>query len=1027
MKIALKLKLPNAKTIVFTVHELLELAQSVMKSEYDNCGPDSFIKPPYYGEHFYPQKLATTKDWLAASKCLQQGTPKKLQEKIKSNLSEYQDMQWLKLIEYYEEKMDINFLNTQENDSTRPIWEYRNMEIETTVDTIDKSFEVEKNLENYRFVDLGVQKVKPTNILPEEKAAKKPKPKPRPRGFYVYTLEDTKEVYCLMVHSKNKSNEVLLDDSEENFYRLLILLSDDNNELEENKKLAIERKVKKYFEQEKKIKFSLTYADLKYHLSCLNDYLLELKWSLAVPEKDAFLELFLKVYDERCKKDADSDCLTHLRCIIDDLLTVPVLIGQYHDYIFPEFSLESKDLDEESKLSIYYHALNQILKSEGEEVFKPQDKEEVSVLFGELIKQNKYEKINIEDAKNLLRTYCQKHNVGLYSPDGDRFEKHMKQVFFLCGIEEICLKAGRSNRQISYFLAYLRDAHHKGWSKILVESEIAASLSTLGEKSQKYEANRIRHSAYFLLRKRIDLYEQFNGIKFLKKFSQKYSKLEFLKNGDGPEDVVERFSKYNFMLNKIILDYAEGVSQFYTLLRLFCRSGETITDDVKRKLLDYIEKNKDKKMSCEDMCLTSDEVKWDLKQNPLSYSAPSIEFFVVGDRVIGINHNDPNKPLYVYDYGSTQDTFAEKFQMVKELRKKTIDELKKLKENVEDHTKYIEILIEWYKKLSTNPEIVKVFKQPLLFNGKELNFSNIEQIKSIIEQNARTFGDEQLRINHIEKMFENYVIRDLMLELEIEVQHSVQVSSLPKNKSIVTYPQICRELLTSEQAENLAKYMRSLLKGEVAKIDNLYHPMVVLTVAWFLAETGRNPLTSMITMMMLDLIEEQIPYNSNPDVKKYYNWRDVIWNYNIVNNSLTSDEREQTYSQQEGWAGKHPMCHSGSFARLFSKDRFPPIEDSLDQVRQKEGSILINWLAHVIKQSHKEIEIEIVTLHGKSKQSQTWSKKFTFFTYDVKRSEVIQCEDKVKVVEEVIKPLLCSRLENFDLQFISRPPTHSLK
>ena len=89
MKIALKLTLPDGKVIVFTVHELLELAQAIIKTEYETCDTDQGIKPMDYGKHFHPEKLSNTKEWLAASKSLEQGISKEEKNKIKKNLRLY--------------------------------------------------------------------------------------------------------------------------------------------------------------------------------------------------------------------------------------------------------------------------------------------------------------------------------------------------------------------------------------------------------------------------------------------------------------------------------------------------------------------------------------------------------------------------------------------------------------------------------------------------------------------------------------------------------------------------------------------------------------------------------------------------------------------------------------------------------------------------------------------------------------------------------------------------------------------------
>ena len=983
-------------------------------------------------------------------------------------------------------------------DLTKPVWEYSTRNINNEIEKIKLRFEVTKDLSNYRFENLKDvdQKLTTIELLKTHKKTNKIS-----KGFYSYQFGDVN--YCLIVYTKDNYENLEIDN--QTIPDLLNFLSNDGEGLNEYEKedfkktqFKHEQKIKTYFENEHNCKFYLSYNDLKYYLSEINRYLFNLKYSLMPPVSDNFFELFLKTYYDRCQRQADSTCLTHIRCIIGDFMLIEDLIKDYQDYVFEKFPLFT-DLSNQDKLSIYYSVLNQMYESKDISLWD--DNKILSAI--QEVQINNINQITIDTASTLLTFYCQKYRLGLYSQDSS-VEQHLKKLYSLCNIERF--QDNFSDREMAYFLANLRSAHHKGWSKTVLEFEISQNLQNLAEKAKVYQEECVKSEAFFLLRKRVAFYQRYNGIVFIKLINNNFPTIQLLQNGNEVKTVISRFEKYQGVLDKILPDLIQGMFDFYSLLRLFCRSGEKISDGIKSGLLDKLTKIKSQAFSCEDICLI-DTLEWDFEKKPLNFEDSSVQFFVVGNRVIGINHNEPSKPLYVYDYGDTQDTLARKFQEIKNLNQSTLDELKKLKENQVTHEEYIGVLFGWYKHLLANSEISKISNEVFYFFNEEDPpvYSNIDKIQQLIVNKSKTFLDENLRIQHVESMFENYILRGLFSELNMRIKHSSS-SSLQKDISIVTYPQICRRL-PEMNANVLAQYMRTLLRNEVEVIEDIYRPVVVLVAAWFLAETGRNPLTFLITLMILDLIEAHVPYNTNLSSKKCYNWRNIVWNYDILNgcdlflmstdintlfklsdpwhlylykennnqffyciasnkkehidekliqgiletenfnqptenpvkcknkkicnavlditlkrghtrlsNELSSDDREQLYPQKEGWAGKHPMCHGGSYGRLFHKDRFPSIEASLGQVRQKEGTIFISWLANAIKQTYKDIDVEIITLQGKSKPSETWSKTATFFIYDISASKVTQSYEKSKIIDRIINPLIQSRLNNFDCQ-----------
>jgi hypothetical protein len=1002
MKVALKLKFDDGRVMVFSVHELLNIAQEIMKNEYGNCDSDMAMKSIHEGKSFNPEELNSPEKWLMASEKLEQGTPRSVQEEINKNLAEYRSITWLKLLEDYRKRIDVNFLNNY-NQETTAIWEFNKKEIIDAVDDIKERFHITRNFLEYHFnyLEILTEKIDDINCA----SAKENGIRTGDRGIYAYEIEEQGNVekYLFIVHSGKSYQSFKFVDNFEIFEGLKSLADGDRNKFNELSILKKENQLKAFLEHQKdqednNIKFQLTYRDIKYYLYNINQYLFDHTWPIKPLKENTFSSLFFEKYEDRCIKDAASHCLTNIRCMIGDLLTIEILNEQYNKFIFKDFALNDID-NNQTKLAIYYQALKQMKKKKQDASEKQWTQEELADIFDNIDHQEaKHLWVNIEDAAWELTFYCQKHYLGLYKKYNTLQDSFHEHVFWLARLCDISSLNAQISETICYSLSYLRDITHRGWNSERIESELKSHPDLL-EKTNKYRIKKINVSAHNLIKKRSELYQKFNFILFFNELCEKAG----LPNQNN---FVEKFEICLSLIPKISSHSEIGISEFYTLLRLFCRSGKKITEDIKSQLLDRFQKNKDQigKLSCDDFCtgVCNDKTNWDNDHKPIRYSEPSVHFFEIGDRVIGINNNEINKPLYVYDYGNTSDTFAKHYKAVKQLEKKHLKILKSLKINEVNHEEYIGKLIGWYENLLNDSLVMH----------KNFVYCSIEGFKKLITDKAKTFYDELLRIQHLESVAEHYVFQNLIFNLS----EAFELENPQKNTEIVTYPQICRRL-PNIQANDLAKYMRSILKREKIHVEENFIAVSILTATWFLAETGRNPLTFMVTLMMLDLIEAEAPYNTNPNCKKYYDWLNMVWNKSILHIE-SSDEREQIYPQQEGWAGKHPMCHSGSFKRDFSKERFPPIEDSLGEVRQKEGTILINWLANLVEKSHKNIKIEIVTLHGKSKESTTLSKKCTFFIYDVNLSHAIQPnEQKSKVIDEIIKPLIAKRLKDFDCHF----------
>lgn len=171
------------------------------------------------------------------------------------------------------------------------------------------------------------------------------------------------------------------------------------------------------------------------------------------------------------------------------------------------------------------------------------------------------------------------------------------------------------------------------------------------------------------------------------------------------------------------------------------------------------------------------------------------------------------------------------------------------------------------------------------------------------------------------------------------------------------YSSIYRRLVADgygeAQTRAVAQQVRALLHGADDMAITSSAAIPVMTGAMFLAEVHRNPLSLLIGLMMLDMIEAGIPYGTG---NKRYTWDKVLWDPAL----LLPDPQEGTvldlYGRQRErhqMAGKWPMAHTGSFNPDFFDGRgHRPFHLDLPLVptRQKEGSLLVRWLAWMIYQ-----------------------------------------------------------------------------
>lgn len=169
-------------------------------------------------------------------------------------------------------------------------------------------------------------------------------------------------------------------------------------------------------------------------------------------------------------------------------------------------------------------------------------------------------------------------------------------------------------------------------------------------------------------------------------------------------------------------------------------------------------------------------------------------------------------------------------------------------------------------------------------------------------------------------------------------------------QSIRTYFAKSGHLTESE----LASEMRKILRGSEIDSDDLDF-LPCLTIAWFISEAARNPLTIMTGLMLLDLMESRAFLNTGyaDTNNNWYSWRHVLMHpqTGIRGDIDIIDVYGNTNYSANDFGGSHPMAHTGSY---FQAKETPTPETLLNVVHQKEGHLIIHWLEHVINGLSKD-------------------------------------------------------------------------
>jgi len=162
--------------------------------------------------------------------------------------------------------------------------------------------------------------------------------------------------------------------------------------------------------------------------------------------------------------------------------------------------------------------------------------------------------------------------------------------------------------------------------------------------------------------------------------------------------------------------------------------------------------------------------------------------------------------------------------------------------------------------------------------------------------------------------------------------------------------------------EQLAQLVRRIMAGEEIELDSALIFLPNLIAAWFIAEGARNPLSSLTSIMLMDMIENKIklPYDSR---NNWYTWHNAL--IHPDNDAGASDNKytiKDLYKQAKHpfkFGGIHPMAHTGS-----AEEAKRTFQDNvkLSTVQQKEGTLILHWLYVYIKKADPGFPVEIKTI-----------------------------------------------------------------
>jgi hypothetical protein len=197
----------------------------------------------------------------------------------------------------------------------------------------------------------------------------------------------------------------------------------------------------------------------------------------------------------------------------------------------------------------------------------------------------------------------------------------------------------------------------------------------------------------------------------------------------------------------------------------------------------------------------------------------------------------------------------------------------------------------------------------------------------------------------------------------------------------------------------LAKEMRKILVDKYTDTSDLNF-LPCLTVAWFISEAARNPLTTMTSLMLVDMIEnEPYSYLETGSNSSWYSWSNTLIHFQAKTDAKDPVADVYGNSIKTGeFGGSHPMVHGGSAAQGDYKSALKS-KPNLEVAQQKEGNLLIHWLKLMFDFSPE--------LRGKLNIKEARAVQFdgSFPPDDKERNTT-----KESIVNEGIIPLLMSRI-----------------
>jgi hypothetical protein len=147
----------------------------------------------------------------------------------------------------------------------------------------------------------------------------------------------------------------------------------------------------------------------------------------------------------------------------------------------------------------------------------------------------------------------------------------------------------------------------------------------------------------------------------------------------------------------------------------------------------------------------------------------------------------------------------------------------------------------------------------------------------------------------------------------------------------------------------IASCMRHVLRGGQLDANPELYFIPSLCAAWFTGEVARNNVSLLTNLILLDFMELGVVHLDSEGYN-LYSLRHLLVHPKKPMSSLDKVPTADMYGDPidlAEWDGMHPMAHSGSVPG--SKTMLDKTT-KLTTVRQKEGHLLIDWLAKVLSQ-----------------------------------------------------------------------------